>query len=323
MTPGKATAKAHPNIAFIKYWGQADQEQNLPANPSLSMALEELYTIATVSFRDAPVGDLVVINGEPVGSATLARVTAHLDRIRSLAGLDWSAVVVSRNNFPAGTGLASSASAFAALTVAGAAAAGLGLSTAELGRLARLGSGSACRSVPGGFALWRAETAEQVAAADHWVLHDVIAVVSRRPKDVPSVEGHTLASTSPVHELRLRGVEGRLAAALRAVEQRDLAALGQATEVDTVLMHAVMITSTPPLAYMTPGTMAVLGQVATWRAAGLPVYWTLDAGPNVHCLCEAEHAATVTECLRRMPEVVDVLDCRPGGPARVIGSHLI
>lgn len=323
MIPGKATAKAHPNIAFIKYWGQADPERNLPANPSLSMALEGLHTITTVSFRNAPVDDLVVINGEPAGGEVRSRVTAHLDRIRRRAGFDWPAVVISRNSFPAATGLASSASAFAALTLAAAQAAGLDLDEAELAAMARLGSGSASRSVPGGFVLWRDAGVELVAPADHWELHDVIAVVSQEPKAVASVQGHGLAATSPIYSLRAVGVEERLDAALRAVGERDLGALGVITEVDTLLMHAVMMTSTPPLVYMAAGSVAVLREIAAWRAGGLPVYYTLDAGPNVHCLCEAGQAAEVTQRLRQMAHVVDVLDCRPGGPAHLIRSHLM
>lgn len=323
MIPGKATAKAHPNIAFIKYWGQADPERNLPANPSLSMVLEGLHTITTVSFRTAPVDDLVVINGEPVGGEIRARVTVHLDRIRRRAGLDWPAVVVSRNSFPAATGLASSASAFAALTLAAAQAAGLDLDEAELARMARLGSGSASRSVPGGFVVWREDGVQQVAPADYWDLHDVIAVVSQEPKAVASVHGHRLAATSPIYGLRAAGVEERLEAALQAVVERDLPALGVVTEADTLLMHAVMMTSRPPLVYMAPGSLAVLQEIAAWRAGGLLVYYTLDAGPNVHCLCEADQAAEVTQRLRQVPHVVDVLDCRPGGPAHLIRSHLM
>ncbi len=152
----KATAVAHPNIAFVKYWGRIDDNLNLPANPSLSMNLAALRTVTTVEFRPELRSDQVVVDGSPASDPTGRRVTAHLDRVRAMSGIESRAQVASRNDFPAGTGLASSASAFAALSAAAARAAGLSLDEGALSRLARLGSGSACRSVPAGslLCLW-------------------------------------------------------------------------------------------------------------------------------------------------------------------------
>ena len=154
---GKATAVANPNIAFVKYWGKADEALNLPVNPSLSMNLAALTTVTTVEFRPGLPSDTVAIDGQAATGQALSRVVDHLSRVRMLAGIDDRAWVASRNDFPAGTGLASSASAFAALSLAAVCAVGLRLDEAALSRLARLGSGSACRSVPAGFALWDGE----------------------------------------------------------------------------------------------------------------------------------------------------------------------
>jgi diphosphomevalonate decarboxylase len=324
---GKATAVANPNIAFVKYWGKADEALNLPANPSLSMNLAALTTVTTVEFRPGLPSDTVTIGERPAVGRALARVVSHLDRVRAMAGLDQPASVASRNDFPAGTGLASSASAFAALSLAATRAAGLHLSEAELSRLARLGSGSACRSVPAGFSLWegdRDETsyARQIASPDHWALCDLVAIVTREHKSVGSHDGHALAPTSPFHRARLAAVSELLAAIQSGIRERNLKAMGPSIEADALAMHGVMMTSRPPLLYWQPATLLVMHAVQSWRQEGLEVYSTTDAGPNVHCLCEDADAAEVEVRLRNLSGVQDVLVSGPGGGTRLVDYHL-
>lgn len=323
----KATAVANPNIALIKYWGKTDKELNLPDNPSLSMNLAALTTVTTVEFSPGLASDLVTIDDQPAVGEALARVVAHLDRVRELAGREDRARMVSRNDFPAGTGLASSASAFAALSLAAAEATGLRLDEAALSRLARLGSGSACRSVPAGFTLWEGDSdatsfARQVAPPEHWALYDVVAVVSYQHKVVGSHDGHGLAHNSPFHAARLAMLPELLATVRSGVQQRALVAMGQAIERDALAMHGVMMTSSPSLLYWQPATVSVLQSVRDWRQAGLAVYATLDAGPNVHCLCEAVDAAEVEERLQAIPGVTAVLSSGPGGGVRLVDYHL-
>lgn len=327
MTKGKATAVANPNIAFIKYWGKADDVLNLPANPSLSMNLAALTTATTVEFRPGLPGDLVTIDGEPATVQAQGRVAQHLDRVRAMAGANESARVVSQNDFPSGTGLASSASAFAALTLAATRAAGLVLPDDELSRLARLGSGSACRSVPAGFALWEGDTdatslAHQVAPPDYWDLHDLVAIVSHKHKRIGSHQGHELASTSPFYPARLAAVPELLATIHSGLQARDLATMGPAIEADALAMHSVMMTSDPSLLYWEEGTMAVLQGVRAWRRSGLEVFFSMDAGPNVHCFCERADAATVESGLRALPGVQDVLASGPGSGVRLVDYYL-
>jgi diphosphomevalonate decarboxylase len=324
---GKATAVANPNIAFVKYWGQADSALNLPANPSLSMNLAALTTATTVEFRPGLATDVVTINNQAASGPALARVSAHLDRVRGLAGVGDRAWVSSRNDFPSGTGLASSASAFAALTLAATRAVGLGLDEAALSRLARLGSGSACRSVSAGFVLWSGRTdaesfGRQVAPPEHWDLRDVVALVAYEHKAVGSRDGHRLAPTSLFYQARLAAVPDRLARARRAIETRDLAALGAEMEADALAMHGVMWTSQPTLLYWQPGTVAVLQAVCDWRAEGLGVWFTMDAGPNVHCFCEAADAGEVEARLRNVSGVLDVIVSGPGAGVRLVEWHL-
>lgn len=323
----KATAVANPNIAFVKYWGRADARLNLPANPSLSMNLGALTTTTTVEFHPGLTSDVVAIDGRPAGDQALVRVVAHLDIVRAIVGTEYKARVVSQNSFPAGTGLAASASGFAALSLAATQALGLSLSEAALSRLARLGSGSACRSVPGGFTLWDGESdtasfARQVASPEHWDLRDAIAIVSTQHKAVRSHDGHGLAPSSPLYAARLAAVPTLLAAVRAGIANRDLSAMGPSIEVDALAMHGVMMTSTPSLLYWQPATVEVLQAVRAWRQNGLFVYFTMDAGPNVHCFCEAADAAEVSKRLRALPGVQDVLESGPGPGARLVNYHL-
>lgn len=322
-----STAAACANIAFIKYWGNRDEKLRLPANPSLSMNLAGLETITTVEFLDGAEPDVVVIGGEPQTGPARERVVAHLDLIRARAGFGRPARVESRNNFPAGAGIASSASAFAALTLAATHAAGLSLSERELTVLARLGSGSAARSIPTGFVELLAEPdtgsdaayAQSIAPPDHWALVDVIAVVSQKHKAVGSTSGHALARTSPLQPARVAGAADRLARCREALLSRNFPVLADIVENDSNLMHAVMMTSTPTLFYWEPITLAIMKSVRRWRAEDhLAVCYTIDAGANVHCLCTAEAAPEVERRLRDNLDVNRLLIAQPGGPARLV-----
>ena len=325
MPSTRATAIANSNIAFIKYWGNRDEKLRLPANPSLSMNLAGLETETTVEFNEGWERDEVSIGGEPQTGPTRERVVAHLDAIRARAGLALRARVQSRNNFPSGTGLAASASAFAALTLAGAAAAGLNLGEAELSAVARLGSGSAARSVPGGFVEWvtgddgKPETsfAHSIAPPEHWGIVDVIAVVSQNQKAVSSTSGHALAKSSPLQAARVATVPERLDRCRDAILGKDFARFAEVVEADSNMMHAVMLTSNPALFYWEPITLAIMKAVRRWRSEDLPVCYTIDAGPNVHCLCPAESAPEVERRLRHNLDVKRVLLAAPGGPARL------
>jgi diphosphomevalonate decarboxylase len=323
-----ATAQAFSNIAFIKYWGNRDQRLRLPANGSISMNLGSLHTRTRVAFDEGLEADEFTLDGQPVDGAGLQRVSDFLDLVREMAGMSLRARVDSRNNFPTGAGIASSASAFAALSLAASAAAGLSLSEAELSRLARRGSGSACRSVPGGFVEWQAGESDEssyafsIAPPEHWDLADCVAIVSRVHKPTGSTEGHALAASSPLQAARLEDAPRRLAWCRRAILDRDFEAFASVIELDSNLMHAVMMTSTPPLLYWQPATLSVILAVQDWRKNGLPVCYTIDAGPNVHVLCLSSVASQVVEWLGGIPGVESVLTSRPGGPAKLLDEGL-
>ncbi len=324
MSGRTATAIAFANIAFIKYWGNRDEALRLPANGSISMNLDGLYTRTTVSFQPSLPYDELIINGHEVAGPALERVSSVLDLVRDLAHLRDNAELVSENNFPTGAGLASSASAFAALALAASRAAGLALSEPELSRLARRGSGSAARSIPGGFVEWQAGTADQdsfalsIAPPEHWALSDCIALVSITHKKTGSTEGHAGAGSSPLQAARLADAARRLDLCRRAILECDFPALASVVELDSDMLHAVMMTSTPPLHYWLPASLAVMDSVRRWRAEGVQVCYTLDAGANVHVLCPATQAREVSARLRTLEGVMDVLTASVGGPARIV-----
>src|SRR3989304_10408185 len=285
------TAVSHPNIAFIKYWGNRNDELRLPASSSLSMNLAGLQTRTAVEFDSALRNDTLLINRDTASQDQQRRVSDFLDLVRQLASIKTKARITTESNFPRGAGIASSSSAFAALALAASQAAGLELDEPALSRLARRGSGSASRSVPGGFVEWRAADSDEesyafsFAPTDHWNLVDCIAVISEGHKIIGSSEGHQLAASSPLQAARLERAEHRLEKCRQAILQKDFAALAEVVELDNHLMHAVMMTSRPPLVYWQPASLAVMRAVPEWRAGGIAACYTLDAGPNVHVLC--------------------------------------
>jgi diphosphomevalonate decarboxylase len=319
-----AAALAHPNIAFIKYWGNRDERLRLPTNGSISMNLEGLETRTSVTFSGARQDDSLTINGQPIKDGGLQRVSAFLDLVRQMAGMHQAAKVISKSNFPLGAGIASSAAAFAALALAATKAAGLDLGEAELSRLARHGSGSACRSVPAGFVEWQLGTNEadsyavSIAPPGHWELADCIAVLSKEHKPTGSTEGHALAGTSALQAARIADAPRRLAICRNAIRQRDFGALADIVEIDSDMMHAVMMTSRPPLFYWQAVTLTVMQAIRAARGKGLPACYTIDAGPNVHVITEAAEAEQVSDLIRSLTGVQEVLVARVGGPARLI-----
>ncbi|MDP2776040.1 MAG: diphosphomevalonate decarboxylase, partial [Anaerolineales bacterium] len=311
------------NIAFIKYWGNRDNALRLPSNGSISMNLDGLFTRTTVTFNLSQ-RDSLVINERAVTGKGLERVSTMLDLVRGMANISECAEVTSTNNFPAGTGIASSAAAFAALALASSNAAGLTLSEAGLSRLARRGSGSASRSIPSGFVEWKMGTGDDdcvavsIAPPEHWNLADCVAIVSASHKKTGSTEGHALAGTSPMQNARVADTARRLDICRSAILKKDFEALANIIEHDSDMMHSVMMTSNPPLMYWQAGTVGIFHAVREWRASGSPVAYTVDAGANVHVICLAEHAKETEKRLRELPGVSDVLVARVGGAARMV-----
>jgi diphosphomevalonate decarboxylase len=327
----KATIRAGSNIAFIKYWGVDDATINLPQNNSISLTLADAHTTTTLEWLPARdlTRDELTLDGVRLDERKAARLVRHLDRIRALAAVDDRARVVSQNNFPMASGIASSASGFAALTTAACHALGLNLDATRLSAIARRGSGSASRSLFGGFVEWErghddaSSVARQLHPADHWDLYDVVAVVSGAEKAVSSEQGHQLAGSSPLNRGRVAGLDHALTEVRTALADRDLHRLGPVIEQDALAMHAVMMTSSPSLLYWQPGTLEIIHAIRQWREQeGLAAYFTIDAGPNIHVICEAATAPIVQSRLQTLSSVQQIIVSRPGPAPVVLREHL-
>jgi diphosphomevalonate decarboxylase len=312
----KATAEAPANLAFVKYWGKKDAGLRLPTNNSISVNLSQAKTFTSVEFDENLGKDTLSVLGRepPLEREFSERVFQHLERVRTMAGVKYCAEVRTRNSFPAGVGIASSASGFAALTVAACAALDLNLSEKELSALARLGSGSACRSIPDGFTEWIATDkdnlsyAVQIASPDHWDIQIITVVVSKQSKLLSSTSGHALATASPFFAARLEGLERRLETVRSAINQRDFETFGRETEMEAISFHTIAMTS--PIEsqkswqsgayYWLPESLELMLEVQRWRGDGIEVFFTLDAGPTVHLICQKKDLTRVVSAIHEI-----------------------
>ena len=323
----KSTAIAPSNIAFTKYWGRKDEKLRLPMNGSISMCLSNLLTTTTVEFSEKLKADDIIINGERREKEAL-KVSKHLDRIRKLAGISTFAKVVSKNSFPTATGLSSSASGFAALTVAGAKAAGLNLSEKELSILARQGSGSACRSIPGGIVEWLdgdtsdSSYAKTIFEKDYWNIADVVAVVSEGRKDISTSEAHESANSSPFMEVRVKGMKAKNELLKKIIKQKDFQKFGELIESEALELHSIYITQKPSLIYLTPNSLLIVKLCKKWRQEGLPVYFTVNTGQDVHLIVEKKNVKKLEKKLKEIPEVKEIIINYPGDGTKLSSKHL-
>jgi diphosphomevalonate decarboxylase len=320
---GDARARAGANFALIKYWGKADARLNTPAVGSISITLESLWSETRVELDPKLAADEFSLNGRSRPEER-TKVSACLDLLRARANVTTRARITSENNFPTGAGLASSASGFAALVTAGTAALGLALSPRERSIVARQGSGSAARSVFGGFVEMHAGTAadgidsfaEPLLDAEAWPLEVVIAVTARGEKEVGSSSGMTRSATSsPYYRAWVEGQPADLATARAAIAARDFAALADIAEHNCLKMHAAAIAAQPPLVYWNGPTVECMHAVRRLRAQGVPVFFTIDAGPQVKAVCAPGARPQVEAALRAVPGVLDLLASRLGAGA--------
>jgi len=323
----KATAVAPSNIAFIKYWGKKNDELKLPENGSISMNLSDLTTTTTVEFSQQFREDYVLINNEIKDDQT-NRVIKHLDLIREKAKLKLKAKVVSANSFPDGTGLSSSASGFAALTLAASKAAGLSLDEKELSVLARLGSGSACRSIPDGFVQWNKGSSSETSFArsiykqNYWDIVDVVVLISQEKKEVSSTKGQLSASTSPFFQTRLKNIDEKIKQFKKALEIKNFTEFGKIIEQEALELHAIMLTSTPSLIYWQPETVNLMKLVKIWRNDGLEVYFTLNTGQDVHLIVKEKNVKELVKKLKSVKDVKKIIVNRSSSGAKLTDKHL-
>ena len=328
----KATAIANANIALTKYWGKRDPKLMLPNNSSVSMTVDGFHTKTTVEFSPDYSEDIFIINKEQVSEGKAYDKTAKfLNLVREKAGINEHAKVSTENNFPTAAGLASSASGFAAIALAASKAAGLDLDKKELSMLARRGSGSASRSIEGGFVEWQKGEKEdgsdsygvQIAPPDHWDFRMVAVITSTAQKKVKSTAGMAqTVETCPYYRDWLSTVQDDIEAVKQGIADKDFTKVGSTAEYNALKMHATMITTKPPIIYWNDATLRIMHSIMDWRENGLESYFTMDAGPQVKIMCMDKDVDEITKRLKDIQGIEDVVVCKPGSAARLIEEHL-
>jgi diphosphomevalonate decarboxylase len=327
----KATSLADANIALVKYWGKRSSDPILPMNGSISMTCDKMTTTTTVEFSDKYKEHTVIINDEEFKKDE-KDIHGHLDRIARTAKINQHAKVVSQSDFPVAAGLASSASGFSALTVAACAAAGLKLSPKELSILTRQGSGSACRSIFGGFVEWHRgkkddgtdSYAEQIADKNYWSdFRMVTTIVDVKKKPVSSRAGMAqTVATCPFYKGWLDTVDEDLKTVREGIKQRNFEKVAGTAEFNCLKMHATMITTKPSIIYWIPATMEIIHAVRQMREDGLQAYFTMDAGPNVKVMCIGNDEKEISNRLQELDGVIKTIICKPGNDAKLVEKHL-
>ncbi|GAB2318164.1 diphosphomevalonate decarboxylase [Alkalibacterium sp. s-m-22] len=316
--------RAHTNIALIKYWGKENEDLIIPKNNSLSLTLDAFYTDTSVTFDDALTEDELILDGDKQDARTLNKVQRVLDEVRTLAGLESKARIESINHVPTAAGLASSASGLAALAGAASQAAGLDLSDQELSKLARIGSGSASRSIFGGFAEWikgHDHDSSYAVPVDNaqWDIGMLFIIVNDAKKDVSSRDGmKRTVETSPFYDGWLKSLDADLSAIKQAVSDRDIEQVGQIAERNALKMHATTLGASPPFTYWTAESMKAMDAVRALRKLGYTAYFTMDAGPNVKIICRQSDLSALKQELSKTFEDKQLIAAKPGPGLHVL-----
>ena len=317
----KASAVAHPIQGLVKYHGLADERLRLPFHDSISVCTAPLTTRTTVEFGDFP-GDSAAVDGTPLSGHEMHRVLAVMDEVRRRSGIPSRFRMESRNDFPSNVGLGASASGFAALALAGAAAAGLEATPAELSTIARRGAGSATRAVTGGFSKWRRGLTDEESFSEQLAGPDLemAMIVALVPAYKQTEDAHRDAVTSPFFQARLMEVPRLLLEMELAIRERAVARIAALAERDTLLLHGITMTGRSEMLLWRPETISVMLLVQKMRSEGLPVFFSIDTGATVYVNTVPQHASTIEARLKESG--VPTLPCTVGGPARLTGDAL-
>lgn len=300
----KAKARAYTNIALIKYWGKADEELALPMNSSLSLTLKEFYTETEVEFKDDLKEDIFYLDDIIQDGNSLKRVSEFLDIFRKKKNINKKALIKSTNHVPTAAGLASSASGFAALSAASNLASGLNLDRKDLSKISRRGSGSASRSLYGGFVEWQKGNSNDTSYAlpldkADWDIGMVVVIINSKKKEISSREGMKLTvETSPFYKGWVQSSQEDLLNIKSAIKTKNFKRIGEITERNSLKMHGTMLGSKPPILYWEPETIMVMEIVKELRENNIPCYYTMDAGPNVKILCRLSQADIIKDRLK-------------------------
>lgn len=297
----------------------------LPQTDSLSLTLDRFYTDTTVEFRDELQHDQLIVDHQQIDPAKMAKTTRVLNQVRRLSHQSAFAVVTSHNHVPMAAGLASSASAFAALAVSASAAANLHLNGRELTRLARLGSGSATRSIYGGLVEWHAghddktSFAEPVMENVDFGIEMLAILVNTKQKKVSSSNGMQLSvTTSPYYSAWKKVVEQDMVAIKQAISAEDISQIGHVAEENALRMHALTLSADPGFTYFDGGTIQAINAIKDLRQQGINCYYTMDAGPNVKVIYDSKDRERIVNQLSPIFGKEHLVVAKPGP-----GAHLI
>lgn len=310
------TAIAHTNIALIKYWGKADEKLRLPYTDSLSLTLNDFYTETSVRINSV---DELWLDDEFINSKKSKRVFEFLDYFRTKYNIKENFLIKSYNHVPTSAGLASSSSAFAALAAALIKLMELNSSVEEISKLARVGSGSACRSIEGGFVQWHAgyddnsSYAEQVNDGQNTDISLISVILNETPKKISSTEGMLRTKlTSPFYSEWSNVVKNDLADMKKAIDKNDFSKIGEIAEHNAMTMHALTLSSQPSFTYFEPQTLMVINYIQELRNSGILVYFTIDAGPNVKVLCQKDNVELINKKLKNKFNDIKTIVTKPG-----------
>lgn len=318
------------NIAFVKYWGKKDSQWQWPANPSLSMTLSNSKTETSAKIIDAKSDIIEFTNG--LGKTD--KGLKHLEWLRTQFPdfKNKKLHIKTHNTFPTACGIASSASGMSALTLAALSSwtqqftlkdlAKIGLDQTKLAQLSRMGSGSAGRSLWGGYVAWEPSTNAhqqsiyQAYDEKHWSLSDLIMIVDSTEKKHLSSAAHKSAWSSPLFSVRLTNMDKKLQLAKEAIAEKSIEKLGEIIEQDALEMHSVMMTSSPSSNYFTEKTIEIISTIRALRNKGdLEAWFTIDAGPNVHVICESKNKVQILKSLNMYFPNLNILEDHVGqGP---------
>ncbi len=338
------TVLARPNLALVKYWGKREKGKdckytslNLPQNSSLSITLdagEELLTRTSVVFSEKLAQDTFYLNGkkQDMKSPELKERFLAIEELRKLSGVGTRALIVSNNSFPTASGLASSASGLAALTFAASKALGLKIDSNKLSEITRIGSGSACRSLFGGFVVWNRgklpdgsdSVARQVFDEYYWPeLTTLICMTTREKKKISSRAGmRQTVATSELYKLRPDIAEEHVKEIIKALNKKDFEALARVTMADAMNMHSVMLDTRPPIIYLNDVSKEVIYAVEDLNESEkrLVAAYTFDAGPNACVICAESDADKVFAKLKGVRGIEKILKAKIGSSPKVLSD---
>ena len=316
-----ATAIAHPNFALIKYWGKSNVSGNIPAMSSLAITLDSMTSETTVSFPNDLKKDTWILNG--LEQPSLGQIQLPCEYLKKISPIDQSCLIESNNNFPTAAGLASSASGVASLVSALNNVLETKLSNQQMIEVAMLGSGSAARSLFSGFVLLDVSenqvTCETILEVEEWPLNVIVCVTSTHRKTISSRKGMEISrKTSPIYSDWVSNHHEDIKLARKAITEKNFHQLGKIAEQNCLKMHQVMKTSQPSIDYWNLATHVCIDNVKVMQKKGIPVFFTIDAGPQVKIICEPDVSNEVVSVMERVPGVQSIIESRLGKGARII-----